>query len=209
MTRPDDLFVDASAYHPPGKWEARAGNLLVLVVAGLLLLGGWMFKDWMQDQFRYLALAEGEIAIPYPPAWALQSDPTVDFRVVDPTGPQLFPAREEVRILALPEMPQPDAWTLQRVAALDDYVELSHKTLALGDGRPAALLEYAYAVKPPPDQGASLVAVHAIDLAFPARYEGEEKLVVVTLAAEASDWDRVRPTFQRILQRIVGKSVGW
>ena len=202
MSRFDDLFVDVSAYQPPSKWEARVSNLLVLLVAGLLLLGGWMFKDWMQDQFRYLALAEGEIAIPYPPAWTLQPDPAVDFRVVDPAGPQLFPAREEVRILSLPDAPQVDAWSRQRVTTLDDYVELTHKTLTLGDGRPAAMLEYAYAVKVPPAQGASLVAVHAVDLAFPARYEGEKRLVVVTLAAEASDWDRVWPTFRRILEKM-------
>ena len=198
MTRFDDLFVDVSAYQPPSKWEARISNLLVLLIAGLLLMGGWMFKDWMEEQFRYLALAENEIAIPYPPAWTLQPHQELALQVLDPDGPALFPAREEVRILPLPATSFMHAWPAHRAAELGDYIELATRPLTLRDGRNALLIEYSYATQ----ADASFVAVHAVDLAFPARYEDETRLVVVTLAAEASDWDRVWPTFQRILEKL-------
>ncbi len=200
MTPFDGRFVDLSAYQPPSKWEARLHNLLVLLVAGMLLFGGWMFKDWMQHQFRYLALDAKEMRIPYPPAWTLQPDREVALRVLDPTSPEAFPAREEVRILPLPTGQLEATWPKMRAKDLDDYVELERRDLVLPDGRPALLLEYAFTEKTP---GATpLVAVRAIDLAFPARYEGETRLVVVTLAAETDDWPRVWPTFRRVLDRL-------
>lgn len=200
MTRFDDLFVDARAYLPPTPWQARFSNLLVLLTAGLLLLGGWMFKDWMQDQFRYLALNENEIAIPYPPNWVLSPTAEGDFQALDPDGPREFPAREQVRILPLPDAPLATYWPGQRAAELDDYIELERRPVTLTDGREALLLGYAYAVRA--EDAAPLVAVRAVDLVFIGKYEGERRLVVVTLAAASGDWERAWPTFQRVLAKL-------
>jgi len=202
MTQLDERFMDASAYHPPGKWEARITSLLVLVVAGLLLTGGWMFKDWMEDQFRYLALDETEIAIPYPPAWELRSNPDVGFLAVDPRSPSAFPPQEQVRILPLPDAALADFWPAERAATLNDYIELERTQVRLKDGRDALLLAYTYAARPNGDHTPPLVAVRAVDLVFPARYAGEDRLVVLTLAAETDDWERAWPTFQRILAKL-------
>ncbi len=202
MSSFDDLFVDARAYQPPNKWEARIGNLLVLLIAGLMLLGGWMFKDWMQSQFRYLALSEGEIAIPYPPTWTPRFSEAYALQVVDPESPTAFPAREIVQTLPLPEQPFMADWPSQRAATLAEYRELERRRVTLADGRQALLLTYAYVMENDRVSEPSLVAVQAMDLVFVARYGGEKRLVVVTFAADASDWDRVRPMFQRALAKL-------
>ncbi len=202
MSSFDDLFVDARAYQPPNKWEARIGNLLVLLIAGLMLLVGWMFKDWMQNQFRYLALSEDEIAIPYPPSWTLRFSEQYALQVYDPESPTAFPARELVQVVPLPQTSFIDDWPRQRATTLAEYRELDRRRVVLADGRQALLLIYAYVVENEEATEPSLVAVQAMDLVFEARYGGKKQLVVVTFAADVSDWDRVSPLFQRVLARL-------
>ncbi|HID35430.1 MAG TPA: hypothetical protein EYP25_12860 [Anaerolineae bacterium] len=202
MTRFDNLFMDGRSHRLPASWQARVGDLLVLLVAGMLLLGGWMFKDWMYDQFRYLALDENEIAIPYPPNWIRQSSPRGDFRVIAPHDASAFPPSEGVRILPSPNAPLADAWPAQRAAELDDFIELKRARVRLADNREAFLLIYAFVARPEQEDAPPLVAVQGMDLVFRARYEGAKHLVAITLAAETSDWERAWPTFQRILAKL-------
>ncbi len=202
MTRFDNLFGEDRRHGVPPSWQARVGDLLVLLVAGMLLLGGWMFKDWMHDQFRYLALDENEIAIPFPPNWILQPGPRGDFRVVAPHDASAFPPSEAVRLLPSPNAPLAEAWPAQRAAELDDFIELKRARTRLADDREALLLSYAYVARPEQEDAPPLVAVQGVDLVFRARYEGVKHLVVITLAAETSDWERAWPTFRRVLAKL-------
>jgi len=47
MTDFDDVFVDIDDFQPPGKWQARASNMLVWILFLILLVSGWFFKDWV------------------------------------------------------------------------------------------------------------------------------------------------------------------
>ena len=93
-------------------------------------------------------------------------------------------------------------WPSRRADTLAEYRELERRRVTLADGRQALLLTYAYVMENDGASEPSLVAVQAMDLVFVARYGGEKRLVVVTFAADASDWDRVRPMFQRTLAKL-------
>jgi hypothetical protein len=204
MSQAEHPFIDARAYRPPGPWQARISNLLVLLTAGLLLLGGWVFKDWVEGQFRYFALAEDEVAVPYPPAWTLEFADEAALRVLEPDSAARFPPREEVYILPLEEDADlADLWLRERASQLREFVETTRRPVTLRDGRDALWISYAYVVEGP-DGEAPLIAVRAVDLIFPARYGSQPRLIAVSLSAETDDWERVWPTFQRLLNWLTG-----
>ncbi len=200
MSQFEELFVDMEAYQPPSKWQARFSHLLVLLTAGLLLVGGWMLREWMLDQFRYLALGEGQVVIPYPSIWQVSPTPGLVLRVVDPHSSSPFPPQEMVRLFPRASDSLADFWGDQRTHPESDYREIARHTMPLG-GRQALVVEYAYAAEVE-DASTPLVAVRAVDVVFPVRYGDEERWAVVTLAADAQDWSQVWPTFQRILSRM-------
>lgn len=206
MSQFEEVFVDMGAYQPPSKWQARLSHLLVLLIAGLLLIGGWMLREWMLDQFRYLALGEGQVAIPYPPTWQVVPTPGLALRAVDPHSTSVFPPQEMVRLFPRESDSLEAFWQAQRTHPGPDYREISRYAMQLGQG-PALVVEYAYAAKVE-DASTPLVAVRAVDVVFPVRYGGEERWAVVTLAADAQDWSQVWPTFQRILSRMGLRSMG-
>lgn len=206
MSHPDDVFVDARAFLPPSPWRARMSNLMVLLTAALLLLGGWLFKDWVESQFRFFALAENEITIPYPPAWTLQFSDEAALRVIDPDSVSAYPPREEVFILPKEEgVTALDVWRSRRADRLREFVELDRKNVVLRNGQQAQRIDYAFVVE---GQGTDspLIAVRAADLLFPARYGSQPRYVVVSVSAETDAWDRAWPTFQRVFNWLLGQS---
>ncbi len=198
MTSFDEAFVDVQAFQPPGKWQARANNLMVWLVAIMLLVAGWFFSDWMMSQFGYLALAQDEPAIPYPVQWLPQPPHDLALQVFAPDSASLFPAREEVAVLPLPDAPLAIAWPKIRQQQLRDYHELEHLLTTLTDGRQALLLTYTHL-----EETTDIpVVVKAQDLAFVINDGRADRLVVVTLAADAHEWEEMAPAFGRILQKM-------
>jgi hypothetical protein len=70
----------------------------------------------------------------------------------------------------------------------------------MDDGRQALLLSYTYVNEE--DAPALLTVVKARDLAFQINDGQADRLVVVTLAADAEEWEEVEPVFQRLLQQM-------
>lgn len=198
MTQFDEAFVDASAFQPPSKWQARSSNLMVWLIVAMLLIAGWFFKDWMMSQFRYLALAEGEPAIPYPAQWQPQPAHNLALQVFDLDSQSPFTARENVAILPLPDVPIAIFWPEQRQQQLQDYHETNRLLVTLNDGRQALLLSYTYVENGGEETNGPRV-VRARDLVFTINDGQADRLVVVTLAADADEWEQVSPTYQRIL----------
>ena len=195
----DDLYVDASAFQPMDKWQARASDLLVWLLVFVLLLGGWFFRDGMLSQFRYLAVDENATAIPYPAQWRPQPSSQAMLQALDPDGESPFPAREVVA--ALDSSPEESAasWPQMRQRELEGYHEEQRESVTLRDGQQAMLLTYTY-VADVDDEALPMVVVRAQDLVFID--DGQNQVVVVTLAADAREWDGVSPLFQRILQQM-------
>jgi len=194
----DEAFVDVQAFSPPGKWQARANNLMVWLTVLILLTAGWFFSDWMMTQFRYLALAEGEPAIPYPVQWQPQPAQGLALQVFDPESATSFPARKEVAVLPLPDAPIVLAWPEMRAQQLPDYHELDRLLTSLDDGRQALLLTYTY-VEETDDIP---IVIRAQDLVFAVNDGRADRLVVVTFAADAHEWEEAAPVFKRILQQM-------
>ncbi len=201
MTQFDEAFVDASAFQPPSKWQARSSNLMVWLTLAMLLVAGWFFKDWMMSQFRYLALAEGEPAIPYPAQWEPQPAQDLALQVFDPDSQSPFTARENVAILPLPDVPIAIAWPEQRQQQLHDYHETDRLLVTLKDGRQALLLSYTYVENGSEEVDGPRV-ITAQDLVFAVNDGQADRLAVVTLAADADEWEIVSPTYQRILRQM-------
>ncbi len=201
MTQFDEAFVDASAFQPPSKWQARSSNLMVWLTLAILLVAGWFFKDWTMSQFRYLALAEGEPAIPYPAQWQPQPAQDLALQVFDPDGQSPFTARENVAILPLPDAPIAIAWPEQRQQQLHDYHETDRLLVTLKDGRQALLLSYTYVENGSEEVDGPRV-ITAQDLVFAVNDGQADRLAVVTLAADADEWEIVSPTYQRILRQM-------
>ncbi len=201
MTDFDEVFFDLCGYRPPSPrsaWAERAANVMVLLLAGLFLLTGWLFKDFIEHQLRYLSLSEVEVAVPYPANWRLRVNPPLVLDVVRPIGSRTYPAREEVLVLPLPQEAIPDFWLHQR-QQLDGFRLQQQNRVTLASGREAYLLEYTYIAASEDPHFASFVPVRAFDLVFPAMYGSEERLVIVTLAAESQEWPELEPTFRQIL----------
>jgi hypothetical protein len=198
MTEFNDVFVDVSSFQRPAKWQARASNLIVWLTVLIILTGGWFLKDWMMTQYRLMALGENAPAIPYPVKWIPQQAPDLGLQVFDPDSQSAFPARQEVLVRPLLEGDIAIAWPEQR-QQLPEYHELGRTLVTLPDGRKALVLSYTYT---PAGDASSQVTVRAEDVAFMINDGRADQLVVMTLAADASEWDAVWPTFSRILEKM-------
>ncbi|RUA17412.1 MAG: hypothetical protein DSY55_02170 [Clostridia bacterium] len=205
MTHFNEIFVDVDAYQPPSKWEERFNNLQVWLIVALLLVGGWFFKDWMMNQFRFLALAEGQPVIPYPLQWQQQPAEAVTLQVVDPASKSPFHARETVILKNASKGDFTTVWPEQRTLQLRDYKEVERRLVKLGDDRQALWLLYTYVS----DMGKSQAAnaspgvIQAQDVVFETTNElGQKQWVVITLAADSNEWDQEWPTFRRILEKL-------
>ena len=197
----DELFIDSETFRPPSKWQARASHLLVWMMIAILLIAGWFLKDWTLTQFRYVALAPGEPTIPYPAQWQPQSAGDWALLAIAPEDNSVYPAREAIAVLPLPETSFVTAWPAQRQRSLKAYHELAQTLSSLPDGRPALLLTYTYVIDAPETATtAPLTVVQAQDLVFVVDDGQSQRLVVVTLAATVPSWEHWQPLFQRIWQ---------
>jgi len=52
MTDFNELFVDIDSYRPASKWQSWVRELMVWLMALILFLSGWFFREWILTQFR-------------------------------------------------------------------------------------------------------------------------------------------------------------
>ncbi len=196
MTRFNDAFVDIEDFQPPKKWQARFSNLLVWLMVVLLLTGGWLFRDWMMNQFGNLVLIEGEPTISYPAKWKPQPVAEQLFQVIEPESTAAFAPNQQVAVLPMPDEPFDLFWPEQRPTQLVDYHERSRLLTSIADGRRALLMTYSFI--PQENEATRPVRAVAQDLVFEL-HEGEHtRMVVVTIRATEADWERIGPLAQNI-----------
>jgi hypothetical protein len=193
----------------------RRGNLGVVVVAGLLLVGGWFLRG---RALASIARFESKsVVLEHPAGWLDLGDPTAgkdrEATLVDAFGSGAFRAR-----IALSREKQPAELKEQE---LSSYLQLNlqqgHTLFHLVreqavrvDGRSGIRIDYAYAVNPAarPDDPAATdvpIVVHASTLALVTR---DGAIVRVTVEEPASPGRERSGLADRVLGSVRLRSAG-
>ena len=136
--------------------------------------------------------------IAYPDRWMVRQNDDRLFRALNPGSPSTFDARIEVA--ARPVSPTETleraraAWALQLATTLQGYRELAADNVTVLGEEPALMTTYAYIADPTRASGANglPVVVQARDIQF---FMGNH-LIVVTTAADATEWEATQGEFQ-------------
>lgn len=189
---------------PPSAAEQRRNDLLVIALILFALFLGWGIHTNSVGDAHTFALGGQLPTLHYPSTWLEAQTDGVLFRAIDPASPSTFDARTEVYVRDLKEGETLDAvstsWPLRRNQELDRFRTLSSEVVGRTDGTPALLLTYAYIADPTRESG-SLglpVVVQGQDLLFVANDGIGDRLVAVTVAADATEWDAHKSDFQAI-----------
>ncbi|RME49630.1 MAG: hypothetical protein D6791_00210 [Chloroflexi bacterium] len=192
----------------PDPRDERRNSLLVALVILIALVLGWLLKEVTVSATREMALGGQLPVLSYPADWLPQQVEGLLFQAVDPASPSSFDARVSVYGRDLREGEDLEmisaSWPLRRSRELDRYRNLSTESVVGPDGVPAILFTYAYVADPSRELGASdlPVVVQAQDLVFIGNDGANDRLVVITVAADATEWDMHEPVFQRIFSRL-------
>ncbi len=210
----DALRRPSVTNEPPTAKEQWRNDIAVLLVALVALLLGWSIRNAVVDARSQLSLGEGLPTLEYPRSWLQQGGEGLLFQAVDPASTSTFDARLSV---ALREVSEEQAlemaemtWPLQRSKEFQWFRHLSTTPVTGPEGRPALLVEYAYVADPTRASGGNglPVVVRAQDLLFLAGEAPDIRLVVVTVAADAGEWDEHADQFQAIFQSLGVKEGG-
>ncbi len=204
----DALRRPSITNEPPTAKEQWRNDMAVLLVALVALLLGWSIRNAVVDARSQFSLGPDLPALEYPRSWLQQGKEGLIFQAIDPASASTFDARlsvavqEEVEEQAL-EMAEM-TWPLQRSKEFQWFRHLSTRPVTGPDDRPALLVEYAYVADPTRASGGNglPVVVRAQDLLFLAGEGPDARLVAVTVAADAGEWDEHADQFQAIFQSL-------
>ncbi len=206
----------------PAQGEILRHDAILFLCVLLLLAAGWGVRLLAQSEAtRTVQLGPALPAIAYPAAWVATVNPTSEANVLTEGGGALIlQARNAgapstfnstLRVEALPVLPDDSLGALRirqglrRAQELDRYRELAAEPVAVlrGDGeagREALLTTYAFLADPTHDSGGNglPVVVEAQDLLLRA---GNQWLVV-TVAADASDWAAASADFAPVFESL-------
>ncbi|MBX3054476.1 MAG: hypothetical protein KF753_23590 [Caldilineaceae bacterium] len=180
---------------PPSASEQRRNDILMVGVVLFALFLGWGIRNNAVNAVTDFALGGQLPTLSYPATWLEAQSDGVLFRAIDPASPSTFDARVELVVRDLREGESLDSistsWPLARTQALERFRSLSAQTIQREGEQPALLLTYAYIADPTRESG-SLglpVVVKGQDLLFVANDGIGDRLVAVTVAADATEWD--------------------
>ena len=189
---------------PPSAAEQRRNDLLVIAVILFAIFLGWGVRTNTAGATRSFALGGQLPTLAYPAAWLEAQTDGVLFRAIDPASPSTFDARVEFFVRDLKEGETLDqisvSWPLRRGQEYDRFRNLSATVTKGAGGAPALLITYAYIAGPTRESG-SLglpVVVKGQDLLFVANDGIGDRLVAVTVAADASEWAAYADDFSAI-----------
>jgi hypothetical protein len=195
---------------PPTVAEQRRNDLLVVVVvvvAVLLALGVRALATGARAEF---SLGTNLPTIRYPASWLVeQGAEGVLLRALDLTSTSTFDARLEVFARDLRPAESLEtitaSWPLSRSRQYEKYRILGSEPVPTAGGEVALLSTYAYIADPTRESGmAGLpVVVKAQDLLFVANDGVSDRLIVATVAADATEWDVHAHGFQRIYEDLL------
>lgn len=193
---------------PPTRSEQRRNDLLMLLVLAIALLLGWGVRNNALYATQEFALGGQLPVVTFPASWIKGEGENVLLLAQDPASESTFDARLEVYARDL--RPEEDldlisaSWPLRRSQELPRFRNLSTQVVTGAEGRPALLVTYAYVADPTRESGALglPVVVKAQDLLFIANDGANDRLVVVTVACDATEWRQRVDTFGQIFQRL-------
>jgi hypothetical protein len=176
---------------PPQPREQLRNDLAVLGVILFALFLGFGLRSQAFGASRSLELPADLGRLLYPAAWTVRAAPDLLVRVFDAGSPGTFDTRLEVA--ARPLRPQETLaegradLAFKRIAALPAYRELAVDEAEVKRGAPALVVTYSYLADPAHESG--IVDLPVVVEAQDIVYVDDGQLVVVTMAADANEWN--------------------
>jgi hypothetical protein len=182
---------------PPAKSELRRNDLLVAAIVLFAMFLAFGIRNQVLNASESVRLGENLPRISYPARWRVQNSDGTLLHAINAGSPSGFDTQLLVTSRALrSDETLEDARGdrgIKLASSLNGYRELaSERTTVRGD-QPAIVTSYAYIADPTLDMGATglPVVVEAQDILF--LQDGQ--LVIVTLAADANDWQDEQAEF--------------
>ncbi len=177
---------------PPTKQEIWRSDLALVITVIVALFLGVVIRGNTVNAARTVELGEGLPTVRIPARWITGQDESYLVSARNPRSPSIFDS--EVKITVRPLRPDENMVSaraglgVQRTQELLRYRELSADAVTIGE-QPGVLVTYAYVADPTRAAGALAppVVAQAQDLVFVE--PGTNQVVVVTTAADATDWD--------------------
>ncbi len=200
----DALRTPSITNQPPSAGEQRRNDLLMIVVILFAIFLGWGIRNNSVKAVREFALGDQLPTLAYPAAWLEAQSEGVLFRAIDPASPSTYDARVELFVRDVKEgetLEQISAsWPLRRTQEFERFRNLAVDVAQRTGDQPALLFTYAYIADPTRESG-SLglpVVVKGQDLLFIANDGIGDRLVAVTVAADATEWATHADAFAQI-----------
>jgi hypothetical protein len=177
---------------PPSDFEIRRNDLALLITVIFALFLGYGIRNNAVNASRTVELGADLPAVLLPARWITGEGEEYIASARNPSSPSIFDS--EIKIAVRPLRPEENMVTaraglsVQRTQELLRYRELSADAVTVGS-EPGMLVTYAYIADPTRPAGAlaAPVVVQAQDLVFVD--PDSSQLIVVTTAADATDWD--------------------
>ncbi len=175
----------------PTTSELRRNDLLVAAIVLFTLFLAFGIRNQALNASESVQLGENLPRIAYPAGWRVQGGDGALLHAVNAGSPsgfdtQLLVANRALRSDETLEDARADRG-IKLATSLNGYRELASERMTIRGDQPALVTSYAYIADPTLDMGATglPVVVEAQDILF--LQDGQ--LVVVTLAADANDWE--------------------
>jgi hypothetical protein len=194
------IFPPSVTNQPPTQAELRRNDIVVIVWFLFALLLGLGIRNRVLNASRIMALGENLPEISVPARWITGSDEDTVVYARNPRSPSTFDAQMSATVRDLNEgenlVLARTALGARRTQQYDRYRELFAEPVHVLDEVEGTLVTYAYVADPTRDSGAVAppVVVQAQDLIFIT----DDKVVVVTTAADASEWEADQRDFDAI-----------
>lgn len=179
---------------PPRPREQLRNDLAVLGVILFALFLGFGLRSQALGASHSLDLPSQLGRLTYPAAWTVRETPDLLVRVLDAGSPSTFDTRLEVA--ARPLRPQETLeegradLALKRIAGLPAYRELAVGEAEVKRGAPALVVTYSFLADPAHESG--IVDLPVVVEAQDIVYVDDGQLVVVTISADANEWEKER-----------------
>jgi hypothetical protein len=182
---------------PPTRREIRRNDLLVAGVALFALFLAFGVRNQVLNASASVRVVDEMPRIAYPAGWRSVNSEGTLLHVVNAGSPSTFDAQMTTTARPLRTDETLDDARADRgiklATSLAGYRELAAERMTVHNGQPALVTNYAYIADPTRDIGAIglPVVVEAQDIMF--LQDGQ--FMVVTLAADANDWDAEQDGF--------------
>jgi hypothetical protein len=189
---------------PPGAGEIRRNDVAVVFIVLLSFLLGLGLRNQTVNASRAISLGADLPTLRYPDGWITGQSEALYFQAANPTSISSFNAKIEVAMRDLQSGETLDMaranWGLRRSRELLQYRELSADPVSVLEGLPGLRTGFGYVADPTRESGAIglPVVVEGQDLLF---LHGD-KLVVITVAADAHDWENEQRHFQIVFDSL-------